>query len=188
MLGRYEFQRECHSMVPLDLVKLTPLMARTSGRPQTVIGLVDGPVALNHPDLSGQQLREITRNASGACNRDNSMACLHGTFVAGILLAKRSSAAPAICPNCTLLVRPIFNEAASGRERMPSATPQQLAAAVLECIAAGARIINLSLAIARPSTKGEQPLEDALDQAAGSGVIVVAAAGNQGTVVRENPS
>ena len=65
---------------------------------------------------------------------------------------------------------------------MPSATPQELAAAIIECIDAGARVINLSLALAQPSTKGEQALEEALNQAVRRGVIVVAAAGNQGTL------
>ena len=43
-------------------------------------------------------------------------------------------------------------------------------------------MINLSLALAQPSTKGEQSLEDALNQAVKRSVIVVAAAGNQGTL------
>ena len=57
-----------------------------------------------------------------------------------------------------------------------------LAAAIIECIDAGARVINLSLALAQPSTNGEQSLEEALNQAVKRGVIVVAAAGNQGTL------
>ena len=90
--------------------------------------------------------------------------------------------APAICPDCTLLIRPIFTETTSGRERLPSATPQELAAAIIECIDAGARVINLSLALAQPSSKGERLLEQALDRAVKRGVIVVAAAGNQGAL------
>ncbi len=43
-------------------------------------------------------------------------------------------------------------------------------------------MINLSAALAQPSTKGEHELEQALDYAVGRGAIVVAAAGNQGTV------
>jgi len=65
---------------------------------------------------------------------------------------------------------------------MPSATPQELAEAIIETIDAGARIINLSAAIAQQSSKGERELEEALDYAARRGVIVVAAAGNQGMV------
>jgi subtilisin family serine protease len=110
------------------------------------------------------------------------MACLHGTFVAGILAAKPDSTAPAICPNCTLLIRPIFAETTPGRDCMPSATAPDLSAAIIDCIDAGARIINLSLGVAQPSTRGERALQEALDQAARHGVIVVAAAGNQGTL------
>jgi subtilisin family serine protease len=169
-------------MDPLGLVKLPALMDRTSGSPEVKIGLIDGPVAVQHPDLAAESLREIPGNNGAMCTQANSSACLHGTFVAGILSAKRNSRAPAICPSCTILVRPIFAEAASGREQMPSATPQELAAAIIECIDAGARVINLSLALAYPSTKGEQDLEEALDRALRRSVIVVAAAGNQGTL------
>jgi len=166
----------------LDLVKLRALMDRTSGSPEVTIGLIDGPVVIQHPDLAGERLRQTPGSNSAACARASSTACLHGTFIAGILSAKRISTAPAICPNCTLLVRPIFAEATSGRDHMPSATPKALAAAIIECVDAGARIINLSLAVAQPSTKGEQSLEDALSQAVKRGAIVVAAAGNQGTL------
>ena len=169
-------------MESLDLVKLTALMERTSGSPEVKIGLIDGPVVTQHSDLAGESLREIPGHNGARCTQANSTACLHGTFVAGILSAKRNSPAPAICPSCTLLIRPIFAEKTTGREQMPSATPQDLAAAIIECIDAGARVINLSLALAQPSTKGEQALEEALSQAVRRGVIVVAAAGNQGTV------
>jgi subtilisin family serine protease len=169
-------------MVPLELAKLTALMQRTSGRPEVRIGLIDGPVAIQHPDLAGGHLREIPGHNGATCTQANSSACQHGTFVAGILTARRNSSAPAICPDCTLLVRPIFTEKTTGSEHMPSATPQELASAILECIGAGARVINLSLALSQPSTKGERALEEALDQALKRGVIVVAAAGNQGTL------
>ncbi len=118
-----EMQRGQDLMVPLELSRLTALMERTSGSPDVKIGLIDGPVATQHPDLAGEHLREIPGSNGATCTQANSAACLHGTFVAGILSAKRNSPAPAICPDCTLLVRPIFAEATSGREQMPSATP-----------------------------------------------------------------
>jgi subtilisin family serine protease len=107
---------------------------------------------------------------------------MHGTLVAGILCAKRGSAVPAICPECTLLVRPIFAETTSQNFNMPSATPEELATAIIDCVDAGAQIINLSAAIAQSSSKGERRLEDALDYCGRRNVIVVAASGNQGTV------
>jgi len=82
-----------------------------------------------------------------------------------------------------LLVRPIFSEAPAANELMPSATPEELAAAIIECIDAGARLVNVSAGLAQvPSAKGERTLAQALDHATKRGVIVVAAAGNQGTV------
>src|SRR5215472_9743024 len=41
---------------------LSPLTARTSGRPQISIGLIDGPVALDHPDLATENIREVPGN------------------------------------------------------------------------------------------------------------------------------
>ncbi|MDQ1471080.1 MAG: hypothetical protein QOJ99_2560 [Bryobacterales bacterium] len=169
-------------MDPLNLVRLAALMERTSGRPEVSIGLIDGPVVTRHPDLTGENLREVPGTNGAACAQTRSAACLHGTFVAGILSAKRNSSAPAICPGCTLLIRPVFAESTSGTEQTPSASPQELADAIVGCIDSGARIINLSLGLGQPSTKGEQELEQALNQAVGRNVLVVAAAGNQGTL------
>src|SRR5262245_23305765 len=97
---------------PLDLIKIAPLMDRTSGRPEVSVGLIDGPVSLQHPDLASERFREIP-GAESACKSASSDACQHGTFVAGILSANRGSSAPAICPGCTLLIRPIFAETLS---------------------------------------------------------------------------
>jgi len=168
-------------MNPLDVVTLTPLMARTSGRREIVIGLLDGPVSMTHPDLAEVNFQEIPNKGDMSVSA-SSAACLHGTFVAGILCAQRESSAPAICPSCTLLVRPIFLETTATSGQMPSATPEALAAAIIETIEAGARVLNLSVALAQPSTQGDRALEEALDYAVSRGVIPVAAAGNQGTL------
>ncbi len=159
-------------------------MERSSGRPEVLIGLIDGPVAISHPDLNINNIREVSGSSPSACSRASSAACMHGTFVAGILCARRGSAAPAIAPNCTLLVRPIFPESAANTNngQMPSATPEELSRAIIETIDRGARVLNLSVALAQPSAKGGRDLEQALEYAARKGVLVVAAAGNQGTV------
>jgi subtilisin family serine protease len=175
-------QEVAGAMNPLDLAGLTALMGRTVGRREIVIGLVDGPIATNHPDLASDAICEIPGRISGSCTKTNTTACLHGTFVAGILCAKRGSIAPALCPNCTLLTYPIFAETASGSIQVASATPEDLTTAIFACVEAGACILNLSLALTQCSSKGQRGLGDALDHAARRGVIVVAAAGNQGTV------
>jgi subtilisin family serine protease len=166
----------------LDIVGLTPLLERTSGRPEITVGLIDGPVALEHPDLASQRIREISGTVPAACVNRDSIACVHGTFVAGMLAAKRGSVAPAICPGCTLLVRPIFSETNRATGEMPSATPGQLGAAIIDCVNAGARVLNLSAALIHHSLEGEMELEEALNYTAYRNAIIVAAAGNQGKV------
>ena len=146
-------------MVPAQLIKLTRLMERTTGDAGIGIGLIDGPVSTQHPDLNAQHLREIAGSNRASCTQGGSVACLHGTFIAGILSAKRTSLAPSICPDCTLFIRPIFSETSAGREEMPAATPAELATAILDCIHAGARVINLSAALAQPSSKGDRMLD-----------------------------
>lgn len=167
---------------PLELVGLSPLMARSSGRPEVAIGLIDGPVAIGHPDLVGQRIYEVRGKVRAMCSRTSSIACTHGTFVAGMLCAKRSSIAPAICSACTLFVRPIFSEELVASGHMPSATPEELADAILDIVKVGVRVINLSAAMTGISPKGEHYLLEVLDYTARRGVIIVAAAGNQGTL------
>jgi subtilisin family serine protease len=166
----------------LNLVGLPQLMARTSGRSEITIGLIDGPVALDHPDLAAENIREVPGKLPAACGDAGDTACTHGTFIAGILLARRASIAPAIAPGCSLLVRPIFAEAPGNEEQMPSAPAADLADAIIGVIDAGARLINLSVALQGPSPSGGRSLRDALDFALRRGVVVVAAAGNQGGV------
>jgi subtilisin family serine protease len=166
----------------LDLVGLSPLMTRTNGRPEISIGLIDGPVALDHRDLTTENIREIPGRLPAACADAGNAACAHGTFIAGILLARRVSIAPAICPGCTLFVRPIFSEAPANGEQMRSASATELAEAIIDAINAGARVVNLSVGLEGPSPRGGRSLQEALDFALRRGVVVVAAAGNQGAV------
>jgi hypothetical protein len=130
-----------------------------------MVGLIDGPVAISHSDLAGQSIREVP-GAEAACTRATSLACLHGTFVAPILCAKRGSSAPAICPSCTLLVRPVFAEAVTGNLESPSAEPEELAVAILACVEARAKVINLSIALMQSSLQAKLALLQALDHAA----------------------
>ena len=169
-------------MEPLYLVNLPALMGLTSGRAEIAVGLIDGPVAIKHPDLAGANIHTIRGTQPGACIESTSLSCMHGTLVAGVLAARRGRSAPAICPDCTLLVRAVFAETQARPGQVTSAVPEELAAAIVECIEAKARIINLSVAVSQPSISGNREIEEALNLAAKRGVIVVAAAGNQGTL------
>jgi subtilisin family serine protease len=170
------------SQSPLSAVSLTALMERTAGRPEVIVGLIDGSVAATHPDLATESIQILSQASDRAQPQANGAALTHGTFVAGILAARRGTAAPAICPGCTLVVRSIFLQPSAANADAPSASPQELADAVTDCVDAGARILNLSLSLATPSPNREPKLAQALDYAAAHGTLVVAAAGNQGTV------
>jgi subtilisin family serine protease len=165
---------------PYGLVALHQLMGICEGSPAVVVGLIDGPVAADHPALAGARLRPA-HGIAGACTRAQP-SCAHGTFVAGILAANRASRAPGICPGCTILVRPIFMDAASDPYGMPRATAAELAQAMRECMDGGARLLNLSVALHRSDAEGERRLTEILDLASRRGVVLVAAAGNEGRV------
>jgi subtilisin family serine protease len=139
----------------LEVAGLTNLMRISAGISKVAVGLVDGPVATDQPDLATENIRYLSLS-NGALTESNRVATAHGTFVAGILMARRGSRAPAICPGCTLLVRPIFLKAPADTAEIPSATPDEVADAVAECVDAGARVINLSVAVASPSPNKEQ--------------------------------
>jgi subtilisin family serine protease len=167
---------------PLDLVGLRPLMALTAGRPEVVVGIVDGPVLLSQKHLAGRNIRGLGENGTTACSAPKSAACLHGTFVTGILAAQRGAPAPALCPDCSFIVRPIFAETRGNRPEDLVADAGQLTEAIIEAVDAGARVINLSVALAEPSSLRHRGLEQAFIHAAGRGAILVAAAGNQATL------
>jgi len=139
-------------------------------------------VALDHPDLEHANVRPLhTERTTPHLVHARHSAREHGTFVAGILAAKRTAPAPAICPQCSLLVRPIFADAI-GLGDVPACDPDTLAAGVRDCVDAGARILNLSVTLTRTSLRGERAIQDALDHAARRGVLVIAAAGNEGSI------
>jgi subtilisin family serine protease len=160
----------------LDLVGLTPLKNLTAGHSDISVGLIDGPVQLDHPGL---ERNGIVGTHAGPTARRVGQALAHGTFVAGILKGRRESGAPAICPGCTLLVRPVFPDLPEGA---PHATVGDVAAAISECVRHGARLINISLALEQPSLNEEVEIWEALDHAARSGSLVLAAAGNTATL------
>ena len=156
-------------------------MDRSSGNSDIIVGLIDGPVMM-HSDFSKARWREIALNPPANCSKSSSLACAHGTAVASILFATRASATPGVCPGCSTVVRSIFREFSAKREPLPTATPEELSVAIVDCVQAGARVINMSVGLAQTSMRSERMLNEALDFAAKRGVIPVVAAGNQSTL------
>jgi subtilisin family serine protease len=174
-------------MDPLSQTGLLSLMNISSGHPNIRIGVIDGPVDFNHPAFQESRIRTVKDSKLGACKSASDISCTHGTFVAGILCAKRGLSAPAICPNCEIILNPIFREEDANNTNnkytiFPSATPKELANAIIETVDAGAQVINLSLGLSSSSLTVYDNLQQAYDYALHKGVIIVVAAGNQGNI------
>jgi len=163
-------------------LRLQALIARSLGDSGVGIGVVDGPVDLDHHAFDTSKISTTNDHEYVACKKAESFACIHGTFVTGILTGIRNPSAPAICPGCNILLRPIFKEFNQGSFAMPASTPEELAQAILDCINAGAKIINLSVGLEKSRLSKYYELEEVYNYAMKHGVIIVAAAGNQGQI------
>lgn len=173
-------------MDPISQAGLQSLMKSSSGHPDIVIGIIDGPIDLNHPAFQLSNIKTVRDPQFNACKNASSIACSHGTFVAGILCAKRGLPSPSICPDCKIILNPIIGEDMNNTRRkdigFPSATPEELSNAIIDSVDVGARIINLSLGLSSSSLMVYDKLQQAYDYALHKGVIIVAAAGNQGSI------
>jgi subtilisin family serine protease len=166
-----------------DLIKIHSLMAASAGNPKVAIGLIDGPVDFDHPSFQDSIMRTVNDSQKKVCKMSTSIACTHGTFIAGILSSKRGSYAPGICPLCEIVLRPIFAEDRSRESaNVPTSSPHELSDAIIDCVKAGVRIINLSLGLNVYSLIAYPNVQEACHYALKNGVIIITAAGNQGDV------
>ena len=64
-------------MDALDLVKLAELMELTSGHPDIIIALIDGPLVTDHPSLTTERIRLLPDKVNGSCVPSKGAACRH---------------------------------------------------------------------------------------------------------------
>lgn len=161
-------------MDPTALVRLHGLMALTPGRAELAVGIIDGPVAVEHPHFHSKGFRSLPGH-SGVCRGHGDLSCEHGTLVTGVLAAHRDSPVRGIAPDATYILRPIFPEDGRSLGGRPVAAPQELSAAIVGCVSAGAKVLNLSVAVAGGGLQGDPDLRDAVDYASSRGVLIVTA-------------
>ena len=134
------------------------------------VGVVDTGVALDHPDLVVALSRNCVTGedpAEGGTNGDK-----HGTHIAGTIAARGRppSGRRGVAPGADLCSYRVF-----GRGR-GEATNFAIAKAIDAAVVDGCDIVNLSL-----GGGGADPvLRAAIEEAEAAGVVVVAAAGNDG--------
>lgn len=138
------------------------------------VAILDSGLALDHPDLQGRVLAGYDAGRRGPLTGDQ---IGHGTAVTGVLAATTGNGLgiAGVAPGAALLVVRL-----GGPDMIPaSAIVRGLAWA----IARRARVINLSLTQSDPIAA----ITDQLDRATERGILVVAAAGNDGSAWGRNP-
>jgi type VII secretion-associated serine protease mycosin len=162
------------TQTPWPLQRLQPNLAWPISRGAGVtVAVIDSGVSIDAPALAGQVLpggRDfLVSGANGTCDEAG-----HGTFVAGIIAGKDTSDPfTGIAPDAQILPYRVIRSEQSNDAGIPG----NIATAIRDAVAKGAKVINLSLVVYNPP----KVLTDAVAFAIASNVVLVAAAGNQGS-------
>lgn len=148
------------------VVHLSDAWSIATGKPSTVVAVVDSGVRADHPDLAGKVLAGFDFLDNGTNTTDN---VGHGTAVAGIIAARGNDGIGIAGAAMDVSILPVKVGNADG------APVSAIAQGVVYAVDQGASVINLSLGSESPSPT----LEDAIKYAYSKNVVVVAAAGNQ---------
>lgn len=152
------------------------LWEETLGDPAVCIAILDGPVDQSHNSLAAASLKWIETLVPSTV--DNGPASQHGTHTASIIFARHDDVLGGIAPRCRGLVVPIFKD---GRDKGLAPCSQiDLARAILLAAQNGAHVINVSGGQFAPAGTAHPVLVDAVRHCAENGILVVAAAGNDG--------
>jgi minor extracellular protease Epr len=139
------------------------------------IGIIDSGISSTHPDLSiGGGYDFTTGSASASAWDDNISVCNgHGTHVAGIAAAKQNGQhVVGVAPGATVFALKVFEVVSGGCSSWSS---NQIAA-INWAVTNDLDVVNFSLA----SSTGLTSYQNAIDAAVASGLVIVAATGNNG--------
>ena len=133
-----------------------------------VVAVVDTGIDLSHPDLAGQIIAGWNVLAPGTLPQDDNG---HGTMVAGIIAARTNNALDVvgIAPGAKLMPVKVLDNNGSGSDA-------DIATGINWARTHGANVINLSLG----GAFDDPVLATSIQQAISAGIVVVAAAGNDG--------
>ncbi|WP_083634760.1 S8 family peptidase [Desulfovibrio sp. DV] len=133
------------------------------------IGVLDSGVAYKHPDL----VQAIVKGKSFCTNNKSGYADVygHGTHVCGIIAARENNIGViGVAPLSQLYIAKVLDDDGT-------VAIDKLCDGIAWCLDAGVDIISTSLWI----SQGSDQLQELINKAIDSGVIVVAAAGNGGS-------
>ncbi|QWF82431.1 hypothetical protein HUW46_05868 [Amycolatopsis sp. CA-230715] len=159
---------------------LAELWRRTLGDEDVCVAVVDGPVDLGHPAFDGAALTRL----AGIWPEEglDSDKAVHGTHVASVLFGQHGGPVTGVAPRCRGLSVPAFSQ------RKGRTSQLELARGVELAVEAGAHVVNISGGQLSPSGEADRTLADAVRYCTERGVLVVAAAGNDGCFCAHVPA
>jgi cyanobactin maturation PatA/PatG family protease len=155
---------------------LDRLEGETKGESSICIAILDGPVDQSHPSLAFAHLGRQESLVSGIA--DQGPSSRHGTHITSIIFGQDGGPVKGVAPNCRGLIIPIFKDDSDGS--IAPCSQVDLARAISQAVQGGAHIINISGGEWTPTGSAHSLLADAVRDCADRGVLIVAAAGNQG--------
>ncbi|MGJ5675481.1 MAG: PatA/PatG family cyanobactin maturation protease [Nostochopsis sp.] len=156
------------------LTGLTSLWAESKGDSRICVAVLDGQVDQSHTCFEGANLTRLAtlveEVASGGRMSE------HGTHITSVIFGQHTSPVYGIAPGCRGLIIPVFSDNRTG-----SLSQLDLARAINQAVEAGAHVINISGGqLAQTAEAADPMLVNAVRLCNDNGVLIVAAAGNDG--------
>ena len=165
----------------LDLIEADAAHSVSTGA-GAVVAVVDSGVQADHPDLAGHVGQGYDFVQHDATPQDGNG---HGTHVSGIIGAATGNGigVESVAPGATIMPVRVLDDSGAG-------STDDVARGVDWARTHGADVINLSLGSEVPlvGASGGDAFDAAVHRALAAGIVVVAAAGNNGVPVCEQPA
>ncbi len=159
-----------------SLPGLQELWRETHGDPRVCVAVLDGPVDTSHHSLAAAHFTKVETLVSGVA--DQRAASQHGTHITSVIFGQHDSAVQGVAPRCRGLLIPLFANRPDGE--IAPCSQVDLARAISQAVQHGAHVINISGGEFNSSGTAHPLLADAVRDCVKKGVLIVAAAGNQG--------
>jgi hypothetical protein len=163
---------------------LEDVWAETHGEPEVRIAVVDGPVDASHPCLRGANLTAVPTLVPAVLS--GGPAAEHGTHVASLIFGQHSSPMQGVAPWCRGLLLPIFES--RDASSVASCSQLDLARVLLQAIQQRVQVVNISSGQFSPSGAAYPLLANAVSECARHGILIIAAAGNDGCACLHVPA
>jgi subtilisin family serine protease len=147
------------------------LWSETKGDSQICVAILDGRVDQSHPCFDGANLTKVQTTISETAS--TGLMSSHGTHITSVIFGQHGSDVLGIAPGCRGLIGPVFSDNRTG-----SLSQLDLAHAINQAVEQGAHVINISGGQLAQATEADPMLAKAVKFCNDSGVLIVAAAGN----------